>query len=856
VNTFEMIQRLRGRNFTVTRYAAGSYDDATGLYVAGTSSTLTIKASLQPMTPEEVDEYVGGDRTRTYFKFYTSVDMQNIEADGLKKADKILIDGVKYRLVKVERWPTYYLSILASENDQDFVDGSGTPEDPPPGGQLFYGVTDPDNGVGSDGDFYINTATSEMWGPKENDVWPDEPLAFGTGGGGAVDSVNGQTGVVVLDKGDVGLGNVDNTSDANKPVSTPQALAIASRMANSDPVFSGRMRVPQGSLSASGIFFNETDLDTGFNSNTDGVLNVYSQGDLAIGIAAGLVTIMNGIGFMPPTTQGANGDILYNDGFGQLTWGAPPSGGGAVDSVNGQTGDVVLNGLTGASGTVAGYDNAGDLYSISNWGVTTLGGFNLSGACDPLDGNQINSFNRGIQHTADYDASGITVHNNFIEIDAENLGFDFNPNSLSLTMHGNYFKYVSSGDLGNIELIKNSLEVGNGTDPINFNGFAYSHGFGQIRSGVTLTGPAQGYGFQPSFETGSVMNSYLNAFFDYLNAPDVVFGNYQSFASGPNIAGIATNNNFVCFGSNPTIDEFFGNAGFFGLTVSPTIQSFGTGGFFGGNINPTIGDVDNAYGLYINMSNVNASGTKRAIEVVGDVQVDGNFAFTGGLSIGQLNAFYSVNPFDGGGNPQTIQSLVSGVTALNGTTTTNADTIGVNTAMLITLEANSTVTSGPFGLGFTPLALPCVVETHTGSTIDYMNAAVYAMNLVGSSTGGTIQNLRLCRGVVIPNGITQVDKLVSFYFDLPFGDPATETWGLYMSPTTAENYLAKSLKIGGADKVTNATVGLELEGKAFLNARMTTAERDALTAVNGMQIYNTDDNKFQGYANGAWTDLH
>ena len=35
-----------------------------------------------------------------------------------------------------------------------------------------------------------------------------------------VQSVNGQTGDVVLGKADVGLGNVDNTSDADKPVST------------------------------------------------------------------------------------------------------------------------------------------------------------------------------------------------------------------------------------------------------------------------------------------------------------------------------------------------------------------------------------------------------------------------------------------------------------------------------------------------------------------------------------------------------------------------------------------------------------------------------------------------------------
>ena len=36
---------------------------------------------------------------------------------------------------------------------------------------------------------------------------------------------------------------------------------------------------------------------------------------------------------------------------------------------------------------------------------------------------------------------------------------------------------------------------------------------------------------------------------------------------------------------------------------------------------------------------------------------------------------------------------------------------------------------------------------------------------------------------------------------------------------------------------------------------LTTAERDALTAANGMVIYNTTDNKFQGYENGAWVNL-
>lgn len=49
--------------------------------------------------------------------------------------------------------------------------------------------------------------------------------------GGDVTSVAGRTGAVVLAKADVDLANVDNTSDASKPVSTAQGTAIDARLA-------------------------------------------------------------------------------------------------------------------------------------------------------------------------------------------------------------------------------------------------------------------------------------------------------------------------------------------------------------------------------------------------------------------------------------------------------------------------------------------------------------------------------------------------------------------------------------------------------------------------------------------------
>jgi hypothetical protein len=45
-----------------------------------------------------------------------------------------------------------------------------------------------------------------------------------------VQSVAGKTGDVTLVKGDVGLGNVDNTADADKPVSTATQTALNSKI--------------------------------------------------------------------------------------------------------------------------------------------------------------------------------------------------------------------------------------------------------------------------------------------------------------------------------------------------------------------------------------------------------------------------------------------------------------------------------------------------------------------------------------------------------------------------------------------------------------------------------------------------
>lgn len=88
--------------------------------------------------------------------------------------------------------------------------------------------------VGQKGDWCIRTDLGQAWQITDTDPsilasWTAIPI-----GTVAVQSVNGQTGIVVLGKADVGLGNVTNTSDDDKPISTLQQTALNTKASTTD----------------------------------------------------------------------------------------------------------------------------------------------------------------------------------------------------------------------------------------------------------------------------------------------------------------------------------------------------------------------------------------------------------------------------------------------------------------------------------------------------------------------------------------------------------------------------------------------------------------------------------------------
>lgn len=99
------------------------------------------------------------------------------------------------------------------------------------------------------GELALNTYDGKLYTKKNNGT----ETIVEIGGNPPVTSVAGKTGAVTLAKGDVGLGNVDNTSDASKPVSTATQTALNAKANSSDlaakanlasPTFTGTPAAP------------------------------------------------------------------------------------------------------------------------------------------------------------------------------------------------------------------------------------------------------------------------------------------------------------------------------------------------------------------------------------------------------------------------------------------------------------------------------------------------------------------------------------------------------------------------------------------------------------------------------------
>lgn len=510
---------------------------------------------------------------------------------------------------------------------------------------------------------------------------------------------------------------------------------------------------------------------------------------------------------MPVYQMIDNDSGMYSEGDGNVSFSANgfkrfqiDQTGSTVTGPLDVTGDITAANYppTGPSNTPTYFDGSGLISAIPGHAVNPLDGVDINKEI-PVQDNGYHSFqtsNIQIVPTEDAPSSNTAINALQVYLDPGNTGFPIGTNGEAATILPLYFGHQGTSSVGTLNFIKTSADIGNGTDPIFVKGISWAYGFGSINDNVILDGPLQGWGFQPSVSSGagfSDSTSGIRAFYDGSNIQTLA-PSYESFIASPIVAGITNNHNYTGLSNNPNIAEFQGNANYFGASITPVLGTFETGGFNGIYINPTITSANSAYGLFVSMDNVTAT-NKKAAYLDGDVEITGDLSFGGALTIGRLNAFGQFTVVDGGGNPSSVNGLISSITIPEDATTANADTIGLNTAMLLNVGANSNVTLGPLNL-FTSLALPSVIETHSGSNLPAVQGGVFALNFSGTSDGGSVGEATAGRFVLIPNGITSITTSIGVKIDNPFGNIASENFGVYQSGAE-KNYFEGSVQSAG-----------------------------------------------------------
>ena len=138
-----------------------------------------------------------------------------------------------------------------------------------------------------------------------------------------------------ITKSMVGLGSVDNTSDANKPVSTAAQTALDAKAPLASPTFTGTVTLPTGTVT-SGMILDGTIVDADINASAAIAQSKISGLSTSLGLKANLDSpALTGTPTAPTATAGTNTTQVATTAFvGTAVSNLIASAPGALDTLN------------------------------------------------------------------------------------------------------------------------------------------------------------------------------------------------------------------------------------------------------------------------------------------------------------------------------------------------------------------------------------------------------------------------------------------------------------------------------------------------------------------------------------------
>lgn len=220
-------------------------------------------------------------------------------------------------------------------------------------------------------------------------------------------------------------------------------------------------------------------------------------------------------------------------------------------------------------------------------------------------------------------------------------------------------------------------------------------------------------------------------------------------------------------------------------------------------------------------------------------------------------------------NGSTLSKSATGLKVADGGLTDTQIASGANIAFgkMVPLTASRVAITDPIGVITTTSSVTSTEITYlsgvTSNIQTQLNSKAATGNYLTDLTGDVTATGPGSAAATVANVGGKTAAAVSTSVDDTTNATSASTASRIMKRDASGNVNVKTLiaetqVMVGQNATPAGSAALEISSTtgALLMPRMSTAQRDALTAVNGMVIYNSSTNLFEGYVSGAWVPLH